>query len=140
MTLNKDEVHTLVGEIGEAIGDLERYRNVEADKLLYDKEKLGNIKYQFIVAAEACIDLCNHIAAKGLFTAPESYSKCFDVLFKHGVIEKNLAENMADLAKFRNLLVHLYSKVENQEVIENLKKINIIREFVSAIATYVERS
>jgi uncharacterized protein YutE (UPF0331/DUF86 family) len=137
MTLNKDKVHTLLGEIGEAVGVLEQYRTVETDKLLHDKEKLGNIKYQFVVAPEACIDVCNHIAAKGLFTAPESYSKCFDVLTKHGVIGAELAAKMADPAKFRNLLVHLYWQVDDREVVRNLSKIGVLREFASAVAAYV---
>jgi uncharacterized protein YutE (UPF0331/DUF86 family) len=140
MTVNKDKVEMLVGQIGEAVALLEQYRNADSDKLVSEKEKLGNIKYQFVVAAEACIDLCNHIAAKGLFEAPESYSKCFDALAKHGVIGAELAAKMADLARFRNLLVHLYWKVDDREVVQNLHKIGVLREFASAIAAYVGRA
>jgi uncharacterized protein YutE (UPF0331/DUF86 family) len=140
MTVNKDKVEMLVGQIGEAVALLEQYRNADSDKLVSEKEKLGNIKYQFVIAAEACIDLCNHIAAKGLFAAPESYSKCFDVLTEHGVIGAELAAKMADLARFRNLLVHLYWKVDDREVVRNLSKIGVLREFASAIAAYVGKA
>jgi uncharacterized protein YutE (UPF0331/DUF86 family) len=136
MTVNKDKVHLLVGQIAEAVGELERYGRVQPEELVSDKEKLGNIKYQFVVAAEACIDLCNHIAAKGLYAAPENYSRCFEVLLEHKVIGQALAADMAALAKFRNLLVHLYWKVDNYQVVLNLKKTSVLKEFAMAISAY----
>ena len=137
MTLNKDKIQSLVGQIRDVIGVLGQYKNADDGALLASEEKLGNIKYRFIVAAEACIDICNHIAAKGLNEAPESYSQCFEVLGKHGIIQKDMAQKMSHLARLRNLLVHLYWKVDDRRVIEMLRTdLSLLGEFASAVAAY----
>lgn len=40
----------------------------------------------------------------------------FQVLGEENIIDENLAEKLADMAKFRNILVHRYGDVENEEL------------------------
>lgn len=135
MSVNQEKVATLLGEIRKSLGVLEGYRTAEDAALLESQERLGNIKYQFIIAIEACIDLCNHFAAQNFVETPESYSHCFELLGKHRVIDSMLAAKMAELARFRNLLVHLYWKVDDARVIEILKtELPWLQRFVESVA------
>ena len=139
MPLNQEKVASLVGEASKAISSLEQYRDVDDKLLLSNEEKLGNIKYQFIVALEACIDLCNYIVARSFMEAPESYAHCFELLAEKGILDASLARKMSELAKFRNVLVHLYWKVDDQRVIDLMKKeLPTIRRFLKVIAGYTE--
>jgi uncharacterized protein YutE (UPF0331/DUF86 family) len=90
-------------------------------QLLGSSEKLGNIKYQFIVAVEACVDICSHIAARSLFMAPESYAHCFELMREKGLLRQEVSLQMADLAKFRNLLVHRYWTIDDRRVISKVR-------------------
>ena len=64
------------------------------------------------VAVETCIDLANHIIADRGLPTPGTYREAFSVLAKHGVLDPELAEQMAAWAGLRNLLVHLYLDVD----------------------------
>lgn len=136
---NTERMTTLVGEARKAVGQLSSYRRLPAADILSSAESLGNIKYQFIVAIEACIDMCNHINAKIFSQAPESYAHCFELLRIHAVISREIGDAMTELAKFRNLLVHLYWKVDDRRVIEVLQQdLHFITDFVSEIVALTE--
>lgn len=67
------------------------------------------------------IDIASHIiAVKGMGRA-EEYRGMFHLLGEKGVIEKDLAERLGDMAVFRNLLVHRYGDVDNAVVLEMIQ-------------------
>jgi len=134
MQLNKERIITLVGIAREAMGKLENYHEIRDEKLLKSSEKLSAIKYQFIVLIESCIDICNHISAKLYSKVPESYAGCFDTLAQNKVIGKKLAMKMGELAKFRNVLVHLYWKVDDAEVVRKLLDISQVEDFLREVS------
>lgn len=136
MGVNTEKVITLLGEVNKAFGTLEKYSRLEKAALLGDDEKLAAIKYHFVVMLEACIDLCIHISARSFVEAPEGYAHCFELLGRHGLLSPAVAGKMAELARFRNLLVHLYWKVDDSRVVEILQsELAAVKAFVSAIAT-----
>ncbi len=51
-----------------------------------------------------------------------SYSDCFVILGKHRIISQDLAEKLADMVKFRSMLVHIYWKIDDRKVYEIMKK------------------
>jgi len=141
MNLKKDRIITLIGEAQYSLGQLFRYKDDDSEILAKDPEKIGNIKYQLIVLIEACIDLCTHIVAKSFSVAPESYSHCFQLIQENNIIEKQLADKLSEMAKFRNLLVHLYWKVDNKRVIEIAQnELGTFKEFIQLIGRMVNVS
>jgi uncharacterized protein YutE (UPF0331/DUF86 family) len=48
--------------------------------------------------------------------APQDYADCFTILADLGVITPDLATGLKQMARFRNLVVHLYWKVDNRRV------------------------
>jgi len=120
--INREKIKFLVGEIKQALGNLRDYSHLGMEKVLNDSTILGSIKYNFIVAIQSCIDICNHIIAKEQARAPEDYADCFKILGEMGTLEKDCAERLIQMARFRNLLVHLYWEVNNQRVYEILQK------------------
>ncbi|MCS4540732.1 MAG: DUF86 domain-containing protein [Euryarchaeota archaeon] len=122
MRVNKDKLASITGEVKKALGVLKEYQVEDEETLIQDLKALGAIKYYFILAIEACVDICNHIIAKEYSEAPESYADCFRILREKGIISNELAENLMNMAKFRNLLVHLYSKVDNKRLFSILKE------------------
>ena len=136
--LDRERVATLVGEARKALGLLYQHRDEGEKELLASEVKLGNVKYQFIVAVESCIDICTHLAAKLYVRAPESYAGCFDLLREGNVINEGIAVQMRDLAKFRNLLVHGYWEVDNRRVIEKLRNdLGHLEEFLKKVSGFV---
>lgn len=56
------------------------------------------------------------------------------------MISKSLAEKLAKMAKFRNMLVHTYWKIDDKKVYEIIRK-NILdlEDFIKEVRSYVER-
>jgi len=137
--INKEKIITLIGEVRKALGELSKYISLDDSIILDSSEKLGNIKYQFIIAIEACIDICNHIAVKTYSRAPDSYSECFELLGQKKILNIDLSKEMSRFAKFRNLLVHLYWKVDDRMVVDILKNdLHSINGFIEEIIVFVK--
>ena len=135
-TINRERIIALTGEAEKALLQLSQYVTIPASEILASSERLGNIKYQFIVAIEGCIDICQHIGSRLFAEVPEAYAQCFDVLRENKVISPETAEHMSELAKFRNLLVHLYWKVDDARVVGMLSQTPSITKYLREIAAF----
>jgi uncharacterized protein YutE (UPF0331/DUF86 family) len=88
---------------------------MEREAFLADRRALNSAKYLLIVAAEAALDICNHVAARRGGRSPEDYADCIAILAEIGAIDDVLRQRLVRMARFRNLLVHLYWKVADAE-------------------------
>lgn len=118
----KDKIVNLFKEFGEAVSKLKSLSMCEKKMFLSSFEKIDSAKYNFIVAIEAAIDICNHIISKERLGAPKDYAEVFKVMHKAGVFPSQFLESLVQMAKFRNLLVHLYWKVNDEMVYDILQK------------------
>jgi uncharacterized protein YutE (UPF0331/DUF86 family) len=104
------------------------------DEFLKDKILIGSAKYYLQVSIEACLDVANHIIASERFRAPSDYADSFKVLEEAGVVPPDLGQNLRQMAKFRNRLVHLYGEIDNAYVYdfmkENLKDIDELKSII----------
>lgn len=90
-------------------------------EFLEDKILIGSAKYYLQVSIECCLDIANHIIASEKYRAPKDYADTFSVLGESGVIEQGLSQNLKQMAKFRNRLVHLYAEIENRSIYAYIK-------------------
>lgn len=101
---------------------------------------LGSIKYNLIVAIQGCIDICSHIVAKEYARAPGDYGDCFRVLKETKILDEQLGERLIKMARFRNLLVHLYWEVDNRRVYEIIRNdLADIEDFLKKIGQYLKK-
>jgi uncharacterized protein YutE (UPF0331/DUF86 family) len=79
---------------------------------------------------ETCADIANHIISDRGYRTPDNYGDTFRVLYENGVLNSNLFEIMLKMARFRNIVVHQYDKVDETIVI------GILRNNLSNFAAY----
>jgi len=120
--INKDLIIKKIEEINSFLDLLENYKDLEMDKFLNDRNVVDATKFRLINIMEACMNICSHIVIKMFNKIPESYGDCFKILGEKGIIDKELSINLIKMAKFRNLLIHLYSKVDDSEIYKILKQ------------------
>jgi len=113
-------VRELLDHIEEETGHLLRLRALGA-QVLDDPDRLRAAKYGFVVAIEAAIDVGQHIISSEALEAVDSFADIFEVLGKHGFVPVDLAPRLMEMARFRNLLVHQYLKVDDARVLEVLQ-------------------
>ncbi|MCK5852544.1 DUF86 domain-containing protein [bacterium] len=135
MAIDKERILFLIGEIEKSLVILQEFAAEKKEDLINDPRMLGSVKYYFIVSIEACIDICNHIVARERIAVPDSYSHCFRLLEERQIISSALASKMRNMAKFRNLLVHLYWKIDEEKVYDILQSELIdFDDFITQIA------
>lgn len=88
----------------------------------------GNWKTQRIVERtlqimiELCVDIAGHIISDKKLRVPISYADAFRSLHEAGIISADLLGIMEQMAKFRNIVVHQYEKVDAAIVMLILQK------------------
>ncbi len=113
---------------------LEEYKNIDENTFLNSYKDVQAVKYSLLEIIEACLDIASHIISARGFERAESYAEMFDILGRRGIISQELAEKLSDMARFRNLLVHGYGKVDNTRVLEIVKtELSDVEEFVRQI-------
>ncbi|HON82584.1 MAG TPA: DUF86 domain-containing protein [Caldisericia bacterium] len=138
LMINKELLIKKIEEIKNLLALLEEYKNISLNEFLKNREKIDATKYRLINIIEACINICNHIIVKEYNIIPESYSDCFEILNKKGILKDSLTKNLIKMTKFRNLLIHLYSKVDDEEIYNILKdNLNDINDYINEISKLI---
>lgn len=81
-----------------------------------DFESVQAVKYSLQEVIEACLDIANHVIASREMCRAEEYSEMFEILGDEDILDEQLADDLSDMAKFRNLLVHRYGDIENEQL------------------------
>jgi uncharacterized protein YutE (UPF0331/DUF86 family) len=125
----------LLDRLGREAADLRRLAGLAPEEILSDIDKLKSVKYSFVIAIEVCIDIAQHLVSRNALRAPVSFADAFAVLHEAGVLDEGLAADLADMARFRNLLVHGYARVDDRIVVRILRdRLGDIDAFVRAVA------
>ncbi|GAB4108625.1 MAG: DUF86 domain-containing protein [Acidobacteriota bacterium] len=134
MQLNEDLVAARCQEISDSLSRLERFRSVSREAFLTDQDMLDLACYRLLIAIEAALSLCYHVSARRLKKVPEDYAECFECLREGGVISSDLCRRLQQMARFRNLLVHVYWKIDYNQVYDEIQDhLGDLREFAAAI-------
>ncbi len=135
MTLNQELILTRCHEIEESLGRLEKIAEKQRSDFLEDRDAQDIACYRLLVAIEAALGLCYHVSAKALTKVPGEYAECFVILADAGLISRELSEGLQRMARFRNLLVHMYWKVDYGSVYEIIQNnLNDLRHFSKVVS------
>lgn len=132
--LNMDRIRGKVSDIKTSLALLQAYGMRKDEEFLSNEEAIRAARYSFIVLIEASMNIANHICARLLNKAPANYAETFLLLGESGIIKLDLAEKLAQMSRFRNLLVHGYAKVDDKKLLEIIRKDLIdVNEFLNEI-------
>lgn len=136
--IDKEKITRYISEIKSAIETLKTYSELDRQTFLQSPVTIRDSKYCFIIAGQAAIDLCYHLTAKLLKKAPSDYANCFEILAESNAFAKETLMCMAVMAKFRNLLVHHYIKVDDERVYDKLGEIGCFERFIKEIEVLIK--
>jgi uncharacterized protein YutE (UPF0331/DUF86 family) len=135
MTLDADVVRGRCTEIEQALDRLMRIRHAGRSAFLEDADAQDIASYRLLLAIEASLALCYHVSARRLKRVPEDYAGCFSGLADAGLISSDLSVQLQQMARFRNLLVHVYWHVDYNRVFDILENdLDDLRAFSRTIA------
>ena len=91
------------------------------------------------ISIEACLDIGRHIIAEEGFRYPEDNKDVFQILAEEGIVPRTLLPALLDMARFRNLMVHDYARIDDAKVYAILKRnLGDFDAYARAIVSYLE--
>ena len=111
-----------LAELDQYYSQLKEYENTTVDQYSDDWKIQRIIERTLQMMIETCADIAGHIIADKGFRIPKSYADTFKVLLEEKILDKKLSAIMEKIAKFRNIVVHHYDKVDAEIVTAILKK------------------
>jgi uncharacterized protein YutE (UPF0331/DUF86 family) len=138
MTVDADIVRARCTEIEQSLARLDRIRQAGRDAFLRDDDSKDIACYRLLVAIEAAIAMCLHVSARRLRQVPEDYAGCFAGLAQNGLVPADLSARLQQMAKFRNLLVHVYWQIDFDRVFDALESdLSDLRQFSALMSALV---
>jgi uncharacterized protein YutE (UPF0331/DUF86 family) len=114
-----------------------RSESVASESRREDPIWLRGVKYTFVTAIEACLDVAQHICATEGWGPPADNGDAIRLLGEHGVCTPALARSIRQAVGFRNVLVHDYIRVNDNIVVDRLKDLSDLQDFVSQVTAFV---
>lgn len=130
--VDAERLHRILRRITDDVARLRRHA-AGADRLLGDEVRLGDVKYRFVTAIEGCIDAAQHVCASEGLGPPSSNRHAVELLGGHGLVARELAGAVASAVSFRNVLVHGYADVDDEQVVAMLDRLGDLETYVAAL-------
>lgn len=124
-------------------GDLKTLREkTEIPKEVYrgSRDIQAIVERRLQTATESCINVGNHLIARLGLRPPADYADVFRVMGEAQLLPAELIDQMTDMARFRNLLVHVYWAIDHEKVYDSLRsRLGTLEAFASHMSRWVKQ-
>jgi uncharacterized protein YutE (UPF0331/DUF86 family) len=128
-----------LADLGDLRTQIDEFRGMTMRQYAADWKAQRVVERTLQMMIEICLDVANHIISGKGCRRPLGYADHFTVLNEHGILNPRLCARLEKMARFRNLIVHNYDKIESALVIGLLKKhLSDFDDFKSAIVDFIE--
>lgn len=136
--ISSEVINAMIDIIEENLRLIEEIRSQDFESFSRNFRDIQAAKHSLQESIEACLDIGSHIISEKGFQRPENYRDIYKVLEEEGIIDSVLSEKLQEMAQFRNLLVHRYTKIDTKRVYDIMSEdLMDIREFVKSILKYI---
>lgn len=132
--LNLERIAKNKADILAAKQDMVSLVDLDREEFLSEKKNIHSLKYLLIQTVEAIADTCQHTLSKLKGLPCEGYVDCIVKAGENQVISKGLADKLKRLADLRNILIHRYWVINDEELYKQAQKnIGDFEDFVGQI-------
>lgn len=131
--VDANRVEARIQRLEELIERLDEVRRAGEEAYLVNDQQRAATERWLQVAVQICIDLGTQLVTEQSARPPSDYAEVFKILGEKGVIPSDLAQRLADAAKQRNLIVHLYLEIDDRFVFASLAHLDDLREFAASL-------
>ena len=137
--VDKSLVLRKLSDLSDLYGQLLEYRVITARRYATDWKTQRIVERTLQMMVETCLDVANHLISDKGYRRPVGYADHFTVLLENRILGTRLAARMMKMAKFRNLIVHNYDKIEAEIIVGILKKnLSDFEAFKTAVLSVLE--
>lgn len=136
--VDADTVLTRLGRLEEYLRGLEAKQDCTLDEYRRDRDRRDIVERRFEKAVQASIDVASHVVAEEGFREPQNYGDLFEILAEEGILTSSTADQMVEMAGFRNVLAHEYANIDDDRVYEHLQDLDHFRTFAAGIRALLD--
>ena len=123
----------------EYLEDLKEYEDISLETYQSSKKDQRFVERTLHLACECCLDIAAHLISRKGFREPRNNKDLFMVLYENQVIGEETHQSMAKMAKFRNIVVHDYARIDPGIVIGILRNdLKDLRHFGKEVLQYMD--
>ena len=129
-----------LAELEDYLGQIKEYDDIALEQYVRDWKTQRIVERTLQMMIETCVDIAGHIISDKGYRVPKSYAETFRILHEENILGEELCETMEKMAKFRNIVVHSYDKVDAEIVVKILR--NHLDDFLhyrNAIVAFLKR-
>jgi len=104
------------------LGQIREYSKISLASYKSEWKTQRIVERTLQILVELGIDIANHIISDEKMRLPEGDADTFKILMENKVIDKRLWSRLEKMAKFRNVVVHQYEKINPAIVVSILHK------------------
>lgn len=124
------------------VDQLDQYQNeLKADlpsSLEEYKEQRRKYERLLHLSIETVVDISTLILKEESLGVPESEESVFDKLVEAEIFDPEFGEKLKNMKSFRNILVHRYGEINDEEVFNKLDELDDFQEFREKVVDYLE--
>lgn len=134
----RDVVESRLKLLHEYRGDLREYEAIKLSDYRTDKKVQRFVERTLQLIIESCIDIASHVVSAEGFREAKDNKDLFVVLNEQGILSTGLLPAMINMCKFRNIVVHDYTRIDPEIVIGVLNRnLNDFDSFSKEIGKYI---
>jgi uncharacterized protein YutE (UPF0331/DUF86 family)/predicted nucleotidyltransferase len=138
--VDRERILDLLRGIARDLEDLREKARMDLQVYITSRDAQAVVERRLQTAVEGCVNVGNHIIARRRLGAPRDYADVFRILGGAGILSRSVAEGMADMARLRNLIVHLYWTIDHTRIHESLpRRIATLESFVEEVGRWLDR-
>jgi uncharacterized protein YutE (UPF0331/DUF86 family) len=137
VTVDREKIRQKLQYMREKLRKLKRFQGMNLNDFRDDVINEDAAIRMLQVIIEAMLDICAHVIAREGWGLTRTYVDTIEVATRHGLIPNEMCETYANMARFRNRVVHLYDEVDPNEILDIVN--NRLDAFHPFIANIIQR-
>jgi uncharacterized protein YutE (UPF0331/DUF86 family) len=123
-------------QVSKIISDIERYTKdlqdlgIAGREELEDRRTLYALSMLLFTIINRALDLADEVILTNRLGMPQSYREIFDILRRRGFIDRKLADEMARIVFYRNMIAHQYDDLTDDDLYSLFERLDTILKFV----------
>jgi uncharacterized protein YutE (UPF0331/DUF86 family) len=108
--------------IRQCVNALRAMQHLEYDAFAQDRLTLTSAEHELQIAIQAVLDIGLILLSEQPVRAPAEYREIFPRLAEAGILPREFGDRLAAMARFGNVLLHLYVDVDAVKVFEIIQQ------------------
>ncbi len=140
--LDKEKIAERAEDIKSAVFELEKFQKMNLEEFLSDKNNYKLASYHLRIAIETVLIIGTHILSHLPTNGKKKdYTETILSLAKYNVLPDDFSQKIKGMPGYRNRLVHLYWKIEPEEILSIIKdNLEDFNEFIRHIEKFVSKN